>query len=620
MYEKEIIGKGNGLYKNVRITRNEYYPARSNYGEKLNYEKADQEILSMVWKYNRIWGGIKLLNAVLLAVLVPINTILFQKIIDDILILLRHKQITTGMYLEFGLFVAALLLDVILTSFDKCIEIRFDMKMTDGLERDIIQKYKNLDYSCYEKSATYDIISRISKNPGEKLKLIYWKIIEIIKILISLVGLVLVFQQASNLLIVIFILFLIPMLYENYKAGSLWYELYAKQTMDERKVAYYERLLTSKTSLIELIIYQATDYIKSLWEKQSEKMLKEKDATLQKVEKALLKKSLFATLWYICCTGILIHSVMTGHISVGLFIALFNTTLSIVGTITSLLETFGDFSKEIKEVSYISSFFELKNTESRTGHIDHPINRIRFEHVSFAYPNSEKEVLHDANFEIDLSRSTALVGENGSGKTTIIKLLCGLYRPTKGRIMIDDQDLNKLSSQEIGKLIKVVFQDFYQYELTVRENIGFGNLGELDRDDKLNNALELVNLKDVKDLGLDRNLGKLEMDGVDLSKGQWQRLAVSRLFLTDTAYVILDEPTASMDPVSEYKMYQLFCSLMKSRGSLMISHRLASAKMADHILVLKHGNIIEQGNHDDLMKNQGIYYTLFCKQAEWYTA
>lgn len=583
-------------------------------------KKQIKEILSMVWKYNRIWGGIKLLNAVLLAVLVPINTILFQKIIDDILILLRHKQITTGMYLEFGLFVAALLLDVILTSFDKCIEIRFDMKMTDGLERDIIQKYKNLDYSCYEKSATYDIISRISKNPGEKLKLIYWKIIEIIKILISLVGLVLVFQQASNLLIVIFILFLIPMLYENYKAGSLWYELYAKQTIDERKVAYYERLLTSKTSLIELIIYQATDYIKSLWEKQSEKMLKEKDATLQNVEKALLKKSLFATLWYICCTGILIHSVMTGHISVGLFIALFNTTLSIVGTITSLLETFGDFSKEIKEVSYISSFFELKNTESRTGHIDHPIHRIRFEHVSFAYPNSEKEVLHDANFEIDLSCSTALVGENGSGKTTIIKLLCGLYRPTKGRIMIDDQDLNKLSSQEIGKLIKVVFQDFYQYELTVRENIGFGNLGELDRDDKLNNALELVNLKDVKDLGLDRNLGKLEMDGVDLSKGQWQRLAVSRLFLTDTAYVILDEPTASMDPVSEYKMYQLFCSLMKSRGSLMISHRLASAKMADHILVLKHGNIIEQGNHDDLMKNQGIYYTLFCKQAEWYTA
>ena len=135
------------------------------------------------------------------------------------------------------LFVAALLLDVLLTSFDNYIEIRFDMRMTDGLERDIIQKYKNLDYSCYEKSATYDIISRISKNPGEKIKDSFTgRSVEIVKIVVSLAGLVLVFRQASNLLIVIFVVFLIPMLYENYKAGSLWYELYAnvRQWMSEK--------------------------------------------------------------------------------------------------------------------------------------------------------------------------------------------------------------------------------------------------------------------------------------------------------------------------------------------------------------------------------------------------
>ena len=191
--------------------------------------------------------------------------------------------------MDFGLFVAALFFGVLLTSFDNYIEIRFDMRMSDGMELDIIQKYKNLDYSCYEKSATYDIISRISKNPGEKIKIIYWKTVEIVKIVVSLAGLLLVFRLASNLLIVIFVVFLIPMLYENYKAGSLWFELYERQTMDERKVAYYERLLTSNISLIELIIYQATDYIKSLWEKQSNKMLNEKDATLKKVEKALFK-------------------------------------------------------------------------------------------------------------------------------------------------------------------------------------------------------------------------------------------------------------------------------------------------------------------------------------------
>lgn len=581
-------------------------------------KKLIKEIIKFVWKYSKLWGSLKVLNAIGIAVIVPVNTIIFQKILDEILFLLSYKQLTMKMCIEFGMFIAVLFLDIILISCDNYIEIRFDMQITDGLERDIIQKFKKLDYSCYEKSLTYDIISRISQKPNEKIKMVYWKLIEIIKVFITLIGLLLIFRQASNWLIIIFILFLVPMLYENYKAGELWYDLYARQTVDERKIAYYERLLTSKTCLIELIIYQATDYIKSLWEMQSNKMLKDKDLTLTNVKKALLKKSLFATLWYICSTGILIYSVITGHISIGMFIALFNTSLSIVDIITNLLETFGDLSKEIKEVSFISAFFSLQDTNIRTTQIKYPVHYIRFEHVSFTYPNSRNEVLHDINFEIDLQHSMAIVGENGSGKTTIIKLLCGLYRPTSGRILLDDQDLTDLNSQEIGKLIKVVFQDYFQYELTIRENVGFGNLNELHHDSKLNNALDMVDLSEIKSRGLDQQLGKLEEGGIDLSKGQWQRLAVSRVFLTNTTFAILDEPTASMDPVSECRMYQLFYSLMQSRGSLMISHRLISAKMADHILVLKNGKIEEEGNHDELMERRGEYYQLFCKQAEWY--
>lgn len=252
------------------------------------------------------------------------------------------------------------------------------------------------------------------------------------------------------------------------------------------------------------------------------------------------------------------------------------------------------------------------------GCLDKPVRRIRFEHVCFTYPCSEKEVLHDINFELDVSQSTAVVGGNGSGKTTIIKLLCGLYQPTSGRILFDDCDLKNLSSSEIGKVIKVVFQDFFQYEMTIRENIGFGNLDRISHDMELQNVLDAVHLEELKRLGLDTPLGKLEPAGIDLSRGQWQRLAVSRIFLNDTGFAVLDEPTASVDPVSEYNMYRLFYSLLKSRGSLMISHRLASAKMADHILVLKNGTIAEQGNHTELMEKQGFYYKLFCKQAEWY--
>ena len=577
-----------------------------------------KEILSIIWKYSRLWGCMKLLNSVLTAIIVPVNTVLLQRIVDDILILLQENRFHFILNTHLVIFIAGVFSEVLLTGLDRYVEIRFDMQITDRLEKEIVRKYRKLDYSCYEDPQTYDSISRISQNPGEKIRMIFWKLCEMVRIIILLIGYLLIFQQASPLLVGIFLLFFPPMLYENYKAGCLWYDLYSRQTADERKIAYYERLLTGKTSLAELKIYQATDYIEKLWKKQSSKLRKEKEETLIRVEKALLRKSTFAALWYLCSGGVLLYGVITGRISVSMFLVLFQTILNIVDTVNGLLETFGNFSREIQEMSYLHSFFALKNIPERKGCIDRTVRRIRFEHVCFSYPNAGTETLHDISFELDLSKSTAIVGENGSGKTTIIKLLCGLYQPTSGRILFDEYDIRNLNNGEIGKAIKVVFQDFFQYELTIRENIGFGNLARISHDLELQEVLDAVHLEELKKLGLDTSLGKLEHEGIDLSRGQWQRLAVGRIFLNDTGYAVLDEPTASVDPVSEYNMYQLFYLLLRSRGSLMISHRLASAKMADHILVLKNGTIAEQGNHTELMKNQELYHELFCRQAEWY--
>lgn len=577
-----------------------------------------KEILSIIWKYSRLWGCMKLLNSVLTAIIVPVNTVLLQRIVDDILILLQENRFHFILNTHLVIFIAGVFSEVLLTGLDRYVEIRFDMQITDRLEKEIVRKYRKLDYSCYEDPQTYDSISRISQNPGEKIRMIFWKLCEMVRIIILLIGYLLIFQQASPLLVGIFLLFLPPILYENYKAGCLWYDLYSRQTADERKIAYYERLLTGKTSLAELKIYQATDYIEKLWKKQSSKLRKEKEETLIRVEKTLLRKSTFAALWYLCSGGFLLYGVITGRISVSMFLVLFQTILNIVDMVNGLLETFGNFSREIQEMSYLHSFFALKNIPERKGCIDRPVRRIRFEHVCFSYPNAGTETLHDINFELDLSKSTAIVGENGSGKTTIIKLLCGLYQPTSGRILFDEYDIRNLNNGEIGKAIKVVFQDFFQYELTIRENIGFGNLARISHDLELQEVLDAVHLEELKKLGLNTSLGKLEHEGIDLSRGQWQRLAVGRIFLNDTVYAVLDEPTASVDPVSEYNMYQLFYLLLRSRGSLMISHRLASAKMADHILVLKNGTIAEQGNHTELMKNQELYHELFCRQAEWY--
>lgn len=577
-----------------------------------------KEILSIIWKYSRLWGCMKLLNSVLTAIIVPVNTVLLQRIVNDILILLQENRCHFILNTHLVILIAGVFSEVLLTGVDRYVEIRFDMQITDRLEKEIVRKYRKLDYSCYEDPQTYDSISRISQNPGEKIRMIFWKLCEMVRIIILLIGYLLIFQQASPLLVGIFLLFFPPMLYENYKAGCLWYDLYSRQTADERKIAYYERLLTGKTSLAELKIYQATDYIEKLWKKQSSKLRKEKEETLIRVEKTLLRKSTFSALWYLCSGGVLLYGVITGRISVSMFLVLFQTILNIVDTVNGLLETFGNFSREIQEMSYLHSFFALKNIPERKGCIDRTVRRIRFEHVCFSYPNAGTETLHDISFELDLSKSTAIVGENGSGKTTIIKLLCGLYQPTSGRILFDEYDIRNLNNGEIGKAIKVVFQNFFQYELTIRENIGFGNLARISHDLELQEVLDAVHLEELKKLGLDTSLGKLEHEGIDLSRGQWQRLAVGRIFLNDTGYAVLDEPTASVDPVSEYNMYQLFYLLLRSRGSLMISHRLASAKMADHILVLKNGTIAEQGNHTELMKNQELYHELFCRQAEWY--
>ena len=577
-----------------------------------------KEILSIIWKYSRLWGCMKLLNSVLTAIIVPVNTVLLQRIVNDILILLQENRCHFILNTHLVILIAGVFSEVLLTGVDRYVEIRFDMQITDRLEKEIVRKYRKLDYSCYEDPQTYDSISRISQNPGEKIRMIFWKLCEMVRIIILLIGYLLIFQQASPLLVGIFLLFFPPMLYENYKAGCLWYDLYSRQTADERKIAYYERLLTGKTSLAELKIYQATDYIEKLWKKQSSKLRKEKEETLIRVEKTLLRKSTFSALWYLCSGGVLLYGVITGRISVSMFLVLFQTILNIVDTVNGLLETFGNFSREIQEMSYLHSFFALKNIPERKGCIDRTVRRIRFEHVCFSYPNAGTETLHDISFELDLSKSTAIVGENGSGKTTIIKLSCGLYQPPRGRILFDEYDIRNLNNGEIGKAIKVVFQDFFQYELTIRENIGFGNLARISHDLELQEVLDAVHLEELKKLGLDTSLGKLEHEGIDLSRGQWQRLAVGRIFLNDTGYAVLDEPTASVDPVSEYNMYQLFYLLLRSRGSLMISHRLASAKMADHILVLKNGTIAEQGNHTELMKNQELYHELFCRQAEWY--
>lgn len=245
---------------------------------------------------------------------------------------------------------------------------------------------------------------------------------------------------------------------------------------------------------------------------------------------------------------------------------------------------------------------------------------VAFANVRFAYPGGP-EVIRGISFSIQPGEVVALVGENGAGKTTIVKLLARLYDPTEGTVLVDGQDLRQYDLEGWRRSIAVAFQDFARFALTAGENIGIGAVEALDDGQRIAAAARLSGASAVIDelpQGLETLLGKQFEGGVDLSGGQWQKVAIGRAFMRDAQVLILDEPTAALDPRSEHEVYQRFAALVRGKAVLLISHRLSAVRMADRILVLEHGEIVESGAHEELLALQGRYAEMWNLQAARY--
>ena len=564
----------------------------------------------IIIKHSKMWGLLYILISILDAMLVAIQLFLLQNLINQ---LMNHNSQPMNIYVGSALvfFVLSYVSQSILRFAMACIDIRLTKSLFKSMNKLLFDKINKIDYSCYEDEEMFNVIQRMGDSPQDKVKSVFLSSLSTLNSFVILVGTSLIFFQASYLLTISLLLILLGVIYCSTKGMNILNSTIREQTTDERLLGYFNELLFDKNSVLELTIFRAIPYV-----------IKQRKTIENLVLKKLFRRSLKADAIYNISTILIVawviyalfycgNLLITGDINIGLFVALVQASVMIIGNIEVLAYDFSDTIHSIELVRYYHEFIDLPEREciQKLHDSNNGTGGIIFKNVSFHYPGTEKHILKNVSFQIGRKEKAAIVGANGAGKSTIIKLLLNLYNADEGEIEIN---INMLSP---------VFQDYVNYYLTVRENVALSDIVKIEDDSSICDALskgqasDMITLTEKK---LETNLGKLTDDGIDISGGQWQRLAVSRGLFPADAFIILDEPTASMDPIVESQMYNYFLKTLKDQGCLIISHRLASARLADKILVLHNGSITEQGTHSELIEQKGLYYQMFSSQASWY--
>jgi ATP-binding cassette subfamily B protein len=335
--------------------------------------------------------------------------------------------------------------------------------------------------------------------------------------------------------------------------------------------------------------------------------------------------SLLATAGNYSAYALVLLDTIRGKFTVAGLAVLINAILQVSANLQQIFVNASGVADQALFLTDLLGFFAMEPTvrsKPNAIEIPRPIRQgVEFRNVSFAYPGTTRLVLKDFNFHLRPGERVALIGENGQGKTTIVKLITRLYDPTEGQILIDGVDLRDYDMEDLCHEIGVIFQDFMRYEMTARDNIAVGRIEERDRLDRIENAAQMSLADEViarLSGGIDQQLGRRFEGGVDLSGGEWQRMALARAYLRDAQLLILDEPTAALDARSEQEVFQRFAELTRGKMALLISHRFSTVKMTDHIVVLSHGVLTEEGTHEELIQRGGLYAEMFEMQAASY--
>jgi ATP-binding cassette, subfamily B, bacterial len=491
----------------------------------------------------------------------------------------------------------------------------------------VMEKAASLDLPFYEDPASYDLLRRAQNDSVNRPVLMIATAFGLLQTLLTLVTMIVLLFGVSWILAVVVILSPIPAFIADTRYGWRGYNIARWGSRLLRRMTYMVNLVTTDAFAKEVKLFGLGQYFIERYRLIANAFY---DSQRAQVVRRYLTGFALGNLSTIVTSATYLYialQAIAGRLSLGSLTAYTQAAIQVQNSIQSVL---GGFSGMYEHNLYLNNLVELMAKEpsmpvtATPKAVPQPLRgEIQFEHVTFAYPGAESSALTDVSFTVAAGETLAVVGRNGAGKTTLFKLICRLYDPSEGRILIDGIDIREFEPAEIRRQIGAMFQDYVDYQATAAENIGLGNVPEITDRDAIVSASRQAGSDDlISNLpaGYDTALGKWFDAGVNLSGGEWQKVALARAFMREDARILLlDEPTSALDAQAEYDLFERLRSLTHGRTAVYISHRFSTVRRADRIVFLEHGRLVEEGTHEELMRLNGRYARLFRMQASAYT-
>lgn len=582
-------------------------------------------LLKLVWQTS---PGLCLATLALrlVAAFVPLAMLWIPKLIIDLVVrAIRHQTIDNMLIwqllaIELGL---AVLSDA-LSRFISLVDSLLGDKFTNHVSVRLMEHANSLDLVSFEDPVFYDKLERARRQTTARLGMLA-TLAGMTQQFITLLTMISAVVFYAPWLLVLLIASTIPVFLGETHFALLNYSILFRYTPERRELDYLRYLGASNASAKEVKIFGLGGYLIRRAQLLFDRFYEENRALATRRAIHGLFLGLIPTAAYYGAYAYIVTRALAATISVGdltLMVGAFSRARNIM---ESLFSNLANVSEQALFIKDLFDFFESKPAITSAADAlpaPRPIRQgFDFQDVSFAYPGSDCKVLSGVSFRFEPAERIALVGENGAGKTTLVKLLARLYDPTEGRILLDGVDLREYSVEDLRHEIGVIFQDYMRYDMLASENIGVGRIENVEEEQRIIRSAEkslAAGVVESLPQKYQQMLGRRFEGGTDLSTGQWQKVALARAYMRDAQILILDEPTASLDARAEFEVYQRFVDLTAGKMAILISHRFSTVRMADRIFVLADGQIVEQGNHQQLVALGGRYAELFEMQAAGY--